>query len=237
MDKPHGDAIMGLTHNASIVTDGLVFCLDAANRRSYSGSGTGWYDMSGNSNNGTLTNSPTFNSANNGSIVLDGLTNGSYVNVPNNTSLNISSAISLEAYIYPTKNSGTQNVICKSSLTQNSAYIYPRTDNGWSSSVFYLKPSNWVTLTATWPSINAWHHTIATYDGATMKIYINGQLASSKSQTGTITTNTNALSLGRQPGYSNEFYGGRIACARVYNRALSQAEITQNYNATRGRFL
>jgi hypothetical protein len=58
--------------NGKIVTNGLVLCLDAADRTSYLGSGTTWFDLAG-SNNGTLTNGPTFNSTNGGSIVFDGV--------------------------------------------------------------------------------------------------------------------------------------------------------------------
>lgn len=77
----------------------------------------------------------------------------------------------MEAIIYPTKSSGTQNVICKSSSSQNNGYIYPRTDNGWVDSIFYLNTTTgWNTLATTWPSLNNWHHTIATWDGSTMKI-------------------------------------------------------------------
>ena len=62
---------MAFIHSPKLVTNGLVLCLDAANKLSYPGSGTTWYDLSGNANNGTLTNGPTFNSANSGSIVFD----------------------------------------------------------------------------------------------------------------------------------------------------------------------
>ena len=69
---------MGLSHSPNIVTDVLVLCLDAANRRSYPGSGNSWLDLSGNGNNGTLTNGPTYSSANGGSLVFDGVDD--YVN-------------------------------------------------------------------------------------------------------------------------------------------------------------
>ncbi len=62
---------MGLIHSPSIVTDGLVLCLDAANSRSYPGTGATWTDLKG-GNNGTLENGPTFDAANGGSIVFDG---------------------------------------------------------------------------------------------------------------------------------------------------------------------
>ena len=63
---------MGLSHSPRIVTDGLVLCLDAANSRSYPKTGTTWTDRSTSGNNGTLTNGPTFDTNNGGSIVFDG---------------------------------------------------------------------------------------------------------------------------------------------------------------------
>lgn len=224
---------MGIAGGPDIVQDGLVLELDAADRNSYPGSGTTWRDISNTGNNGTLTNGPTFDSLNQGSIVFDGTDD--YVDIPNNSTVNISTTITLEAWVYPTKNSGVQNVICKSSLSQNTGYIYPRTNDGWVNSIFYLHIGGWQTLSATWPGLNNWYHTVGTYDGATMIIYINGVQAATRSQSGTITTNTNYLALGQQPGYG-EYYGGRLAEARMYTRALSATEITQNYNAMRTRF-
>ena len=69
---------MSLNHSPKIVTNGLVLCLDAADKKSYPGTGTTWFDRSGNGNNGILVNSPTFNSGNGGSIVFVG--HNDYVN-------------------------------------------------------------------------------------------------------------------------------------------------------------
>jgi hypothetical protein len=69
---------MSLSHSPSIVTNGLVFCLDAANSKSYPGTGTDWTDLSGNQINGILTNGPAYNSSNGGSIVFDGIND--YIN-------------------------------------------------------------------------------------------------------------------------------------------------------------
>ena len=63
---------MAFNFSPKIVTNGLVLALDAANTKSYPGSGTVWSDLTPNGNNGALTNGPTFNSANGGSIVFDG---------------------------------------------------------------------------------------------------------------------------------------------------------------------
>ena len=69
---------MSLSHSPKIVTNGLVLCLDAADKKSYPGTGTTWFDRSGRGNHGTLVNSPTFNSTNGGSIIFNGnLTYGS----------------------------------------------------------------------------------------------------------------------------------------------------------------
>jgi hypothetical protein len=64
---------MGLSHSPSIITQNLVLCLDAANSKSYPGSGTTWTDLSGNGNNGTLANGVGYNSGNGGSLVFDGV--------------------------------------------------------------------------------------------------------------------------------------------------------------------
>lgn len=78
---------MALNHSPKIVTNGLVLYLDAANQKSYPGSGTTWTDLSGNGNTGTLTNGPTFSANNNGGIVFDGAND--YVSISNSSSLNI----------------------------------------------------------------------------------------------------------------------------------------------------
>ena len=72
---------MGLSHSPRIVTDGLVFCVDAGDKMSYPGAGTTWTDLSKNRNNGTLVNGPTFDSANGGSISLDGSNAVSYTHL------------------------------------------------------------------------------------------------------------------------------------------------------------
>ena len=87
----------------NIITDGLVLALDAANSRSYPGTGTTWSDLSGNGNSGTLTNGPTFNSGNGGSIVFDGVDdNISFSGNTFNYSPGTSGEVSLEIWVYPT---------------------------------------------------------------------------------------------------------------------------------------
>ena len=152
------------------------------------------------------------------------------ITVPDDNTLDISAAITLEAWCYATKNIGIQNVISKSSSSANNGYIFPRTDNGWSSVIIYFHIADgWKTLSAPYPSLNAWHHLAATYDGASIKLYINGALAASMAQTGAITTNGNPLALGNQTGFS-EYFGGYADEMRVWNVARTQAEIQSNMN-------
>ena len=89
---------MGLSHSPRIVTDGLVFCVDAGDKMSYPGAGTTWTDLSKNRNNGTLTNGPTFNSANGGSISLDG--SNDYISV-GSFNEDSSQDLSVMVWVYP----------------------------------------------------------------------------------------------------------------------------------------
>jgi hypothetical protein len=152
------------------------------------------------------------------------------ITIPENSSLDITSAITLEAWVYATKNSSVQDVVSKSSNTINTGYIFPRTDDGWAHTVFYLNVAGgWKTLSVAYPSLNAWHHLAATYDGATMSVYVDGVLAGSQAETGSIATNTNALALGDQPGYS-EYFGGSVDEVRVWNIARTQAQVQAAMN-------
>ncbi len=198
------------------------------------GSGTATVNSCTNSAgiDGTLINAPAWVASpvqyGDNAISFDG--SNDMVNIPDDNSLDITSAITLEAWCYAIKNTGIQNVISKSSNTQNNGYIFPRTDNGWNSVVLYFHiAGGWRTLSAPYPSLNTWHHLAATYDGAIIRLYINGVLAASLPQTGTITTNSNVLGLGNQSGYA-EYFGGYADEIRIWNIARTQTEIQSNMN-------
>lgn len=180
--------------------------------------------------NATLTNGPVWVSSpaefSANGLAFDGSNDN--ISIADNNSLDISSAITIETWVYATKNSGIQNVICKSSLASNNGYIFPRTDDGWSTVIIYLHTgAGWQTLSAPYPSLNAWHHLAASYEGTTVKLYIDGEIAASRSLTGSITANTNALTFGNQPGFT-EFYGGYLDEVRIWNVARTQAQIQAN---------
>ena len=221
---------MGVSYNSSIVTDGLVLCLDAANRRSYPGTGTTWTDLSGNGNNGTLTNGPTFTSDNGGGIVFDGADD--YVNCGSGSSMNISGDFSLSAWIYLNSLPSASIVIEKGAYGNSDEYglaLSSTSSNGMSlqcnNTFFY---SNKVFPT------NKWTYVAGSLSGTSGKYYEDGVLV----QSGTLappTQGNNNLHLSYRPS-TNYYFNGNIAQASIYNKALTPQEIKQNYNATRWRF-
>jgi len=183
---------------------------------------------------GTLVGTPAWTASpvqfKGNALAFDGVDD--VVTVPYNAALDISTAITLEAWVYATKSTGIQNVISKSNNVANTGYIFPRTDDGWANAVLYLFiGGGWRNVSAAYPSMNAWHHLAATYDGATMKLYIDGILKNSVAQTGLIATNTNALALGTQPGFSTEYFGGYADEIRVWNVARTQTQLQAGMNA------
>lgn len=211
----------------------LVLHLDAGNKRSYPGSGTVWYDLSGNRNHGTLTNGPTFSAANGGSIIFDGLDD--YVNCGSLSNFLDGNQITME--IVTMKLGTGTNADRGIMISIFGTYI----DWNYQGKLLF---SMWngnsqqtllQSLNNTPYNINVLNHTVVVFDGTRKKLYNNSELLRSTGDTGPITSLTSDLNIGRFTEGSH-YCNGRILIARVYNRALSHQEIKQNYNATRGRF-
>ena len=225
---------MGVSYNPRIVTDGLVLCLDAANKRSYPGAGTTWTDLSNQNNNGTLINGPTFDSANGGSIVFDG--NDDYVEFVNSQS---QSGLTLSAW-------------CKfdSSVLTNSQMlsIADETVPDYSS-IMWKNIGNVLYLTARQADGTAndaiesvssnddqWHHVVGVFNGTTQVLYVDGSLSATNTATPSLTTTTRGRVGMSSDSTPIQNFPGNIALAQIYNRVLSAQEIKQNYKATKGRF-
>lgn len=232
--------INGIIHSGQeIVTNGLVLHLDAAQLRSYPGSGTTWTDLSGNGNNGTLTNGPTFNSSNGGLIVFDATNDyvsTSYFGNDSNTSYTFSvwynPLNSVTTYPLQRGRDGMGagwSLLLGSDNSSGNRYRagVVKTDSGVVSyvtrSTSTMVLNQWVYLTGVWINNNS------------INLYVNGVFNSSVSGSGTVLrTSTDGWVLGSlgTAGYSNI----QISFAQIYNRALTSAEILQNYNATKSRF-
>jgi len=226
---------MGLIHSTRIVTDGLVFCVDAADARSYPGTGTTWTDRSVSGNNGTLTNGPTFSSDNRGSIVFDG--SNDYVEIANSTGSEYNfSNMSVGCWF---KSSSTQETTPLASKISN---IFGGL-NGWllivQSNVVAFRPSYAGDTAMASQDVRDgnWHYVIGTADGTNAKIYVDGVLKDTASN-GNTSNSTFAAYIGAfgVVGSIYNYAEANIASAHIYNKALDDLEVLQNYLATRGRY-
>jgi len=240
---------MSFSNGPTTITNGLVLALDAADRNSYPGSGTSWRDLSGNNNTGTLTNGPTFNSGNGGSIVFDGVDD--YVNCGNISSLILSNnqftanywvrmAGSNRGDLFSIKNfNASQDDIGFFIDTNNKLYAYFKvqgvvTNNGVGSGYASISTTTFLRNTI---------YNITFGKDASQKIfmYVNGVLDNN-----TYSTTTNTATVATTPFWiaSNKTgattptlgWNGNVYNTQIYNRALSSTEILQNYNATKTRF-
>lgn len=223
-----------------IATDGLVFHVDAGNKNSYTGSGTTWTDLSGNANTGTLINGPTYNSGNGGYILFDGVND--YADIADSNSLDVTPAVTIDTWVnFPTFTSYGGIVAKRSEATARGNYYLRHGAAG----QFQLGtfPNGvghniWVT-TKTDFATNTWYHLVGTISSSTHKIYVNGVEYGGSFGWGAGTTMVaDTLNLRIGMGYDTAGEPGnvKVSCVRIYNRALSLTEITQNYNAQKSRF-
>jgi surface protein len=214
------------------ITDGgneNVLILDAGNPLSYPGTGTTWTDLSGNNNNGTLVNGPTFDSANGGSIVFDGVNEyGLVSNLPILSVMSVVTWVKIKTnvtntYIFnktPTSVNNNNYGLCiiNSRLRVNS---YNGTSGSHIDSNYIITVDQWVNITAV-------------YNSTSSAVYINGNLDNYG--------NINIVNSGSQLSiaYNLLVNSGAVNCNistfNLYNKALTPTEILQNYNATKGRF-
>ena len=217
---------MGYSYGPSIVKDGMVLCLDAANRKSYAGSGTSWVDLSGSGNNGTLVNGPTFSSTNGGNIIFDGSNDHATVT---GTPLNVNS-YTKQVWFMLDRYDLNNNII--SSGTGHFMFFggTNKLKNGHSNwSNYDVYPSNASFSLSTWYNVCL---TFNTTDG--FVLYVNGQRDSvytaQKTAAPSGTVQIACFNAGQN------LLGGKIAFVALYNRTLTESESIQNYHATKGRF-
>jgi hypothetical protein len=225
---------MGFYHSPKIVTDGLILALDAANTKSYPGSGTTWTDLSGNGNNGSLVNGPTFNSDNLGSIEFDGVSD--YVdtglaliyNFPFSFSFWINTTDTGDPFgSRSTSFTGSPLLIFR--ISSNDFEYRIRGSNGQNKQVFANKKIN----------DGKWYYIVCTTSINSCNIFINSELRN--------TTSNNQLDINQSDvsfmigarnnnGNSNAHTNILVSNFSFYNRALTSEEIQQNFNATKGRY-
>jgi hypothetical protein len=237
---------MAFNYSPKVVTEGLVLYLDAANTKSYPGSGTTWSDLSRSGTNGTLTNGPTFNSGNGGSIVFDGvndyvefgdvldlgtnsLTVNQWINLNNNNTVQVFSGKAL---------AGGQNYRWNTAIQDTGKLSAFMQGNGGSD----IQPIGSTTIpTSTWFMVTSVFNR-----ASSISIYYNGVQeiisgnATISQWDGLNFQSINPFRLGAYTSANNIGIlvpmNGKMGITQVYFRALTQQEIQQNYNATKSRY-
>ena len=194
------------------------------------GSGATVTDASGSANNGTTANTTWVAGKNGGALSFNGTS--SRVTIPDTTSLHLTTAMTLEAWVDKTAtNSGWRDIVYKG----NDNYYLS------ASSTPNNRPAGGAIIGGTYGeaygtatlATNTWAHLALTYDGTTIRLYVNGTQVASTPKTGSITTSTNPLTIGSDSFYG-QYFQGLIDDLRVYNVALSAAQIQTDMNTPVG---
>jgi hypothetical protein len=209
-----------------IVTNGLVLNLDAAKVASYSGTGTSWNDISGNNNNGTLTNGPTFSGiGKQASIVFDGVDD--LIKINNGNGINIGNIFTTFVWV---KFNSYNTVLLGSNDFADSGYpLYVENANN----LYIAAGSIFTGITTANLSTNQWFYLTVVRNNTSIIWYKNGI------NIGTATLGSSSSNILKSVGdYNNRGFplNGNIASTQIYNRALSADEVSQNFNALRGRY-
>ena len=225
-----------------ITTAGLVLSLNSMDKNSYPGSGTTWYDLSGNGNNGTLydfsgpgAGSTSGYDTSTGFMMFDRHLGGSDGTINNRV-------------VVPNSNT-LDGVLCQNGMTidfwfRETTYVctaMTKWNSSWeiyycSGLVFRTQGTGGADLSAgVSTSAGNWRHLVATHNGATAKFYVNGVETMSTSNPITNQNTTSNVSIG---AYDNGLYAsyGALPIYRLYNRVLNYSEVLQNYEAQRTQF-
>jgi hypothetical protein len=229
---------MALAHSPRIVRDGLVLVLDAGNTKSYPGSGTAWTDLSGNINNGTLTNGPTYDSANGGTIVFDG--SNDYVSETSALSdsflqgnWTISFWVNFDV-ITTSGTGGNDKALLHhgSSSSNKGLHLVQR-----NSKIHFGLYGNDLTSSAT-VSTNTWYHVTFTLNNTSSakQIFINGSLDLSHTGSGAYTGTGSNTRIGGVALSFGQHFDGKMSSVIAYSGVLTSSEIADNFDAFKGRF-
>lgn len=224
---------MGFNYSFKIVTNGLALYLDAANSRSYPGSSTIWNDLSRTANNSSLINGPTFNSANFGTIVFDGVDD--YVGT---STMQGTASFTICVWVKVNYNSSTYyGRIAEKGF--NSEWTLTLNKGAPKFNVQYFDYQN-IVQSITNVDSTKYQFVSATVSNngttATGLIYVNGVLDNTGSRNVTPTNLTGPIYLGGNPAATQTTMAGNIGSFAYYTRVLSAIEIQQNFNATKGRY-
>jgi hypothetical protein len=217
---------MSLIYSPKIVTDGLVLCLDAGNSKSYPGTGTSWFDLSGNNYNGVLQNGVSYEGSNGGSLYFDGTDD--YISIGN---IGSPQNFSCCFWVNVTElNKGAGNDYRRVLVSSVSSNVILIEEAGQIS--FRVPGVSSTNFTGGLVALNNWAHICCTYNQSDRTIYQNAEFKNSQT-IGAGTVNFGTIQI---TDVSIQSFKGYISAFRIYNKSLSAQEIKQNFNATKSRF-
>lgn len=181
-------------------------------------------DASGNANHGAISGASRISTKQFGKAVkFNGTSN--WITVNHSASLDLSNALTVEAWVYPTAMpSGWSTILLKEQTGGLTYALYANSDGNRPNQTISVGGSDKQLSVGSRLTVNTWTHLAATYDGVTQKLYVNGSLAGSRPQAGRIAVSDGKLRIGGNSVWG-EYFTGRIDEVRVYNRPLTQAEI------------
>jgi concanavalin A-like lectin/glucanase superfamily protein len=192
------------------------------------GAGTAANDGSGRNNNGVLSGTTWTTSGKfGGALSFDGAS--SWVTVPDAASLDLTNGMTLEAWVRPTALSGWRTTVMKETATGHAYSLYANDNTPNPAVTVTIGAADRSAVGTSQVPLNTWTHLAATYDGAMLRLYVNGVQAGTRAQTGNITVSASPLRIGGNAVWG-EYFAGLIDEVRVYNRALTATEIQTDMN-------
>ena len=242
---------MGLSHSPSIVTSNLILCLDAANPKSYSGSGNTWFDITGRANHGTLVNGPSYSSNSGGFISCDGTND--YIEILDNSIFDFgTNNFTVEHWFRKNATSSNSNYwgvnkwnTGASAGTNEWFFSLGNSSSGTGESIQFGIESgstSYEMMIPNTPTLYLWNQVVGIRAGAGLSVYMNGALIGTSSPVGiTTTTSVNNIS-GRNirianSALNNYYNKADSSIVRIYNKALTPDEVKQNYDANKTRYV
>ena len=210
---------------ANIVTDGLVLHLDAGNTNSYSGSGNTWNDISGNGNDVTIQGNASFDNTNK---FFNTGTNGFFNRGSGNNIPVGNSNYTMEVYINQPQWGNANGFISIGGFGQGNKANALRTMGGGNAFRHYWW-GNDLDTSSNQVSTNNWLQVVAKFDGTSRSVWVNGVRAGLDNPGNAHNVNSSAIQISKT--YSSEYQQGKIKVARIYNRAITDAEIATNYQS------
>jgi hypothetical protein len=232
---------MSLGHGASVVRNGIVLHLDAANKKSYSGTGTTWADLSGLGNNGTLVNGVGYSSDTAGSLVFDGTNDRVDCGTTLPDTISGTNGFTIEVCAYPENSQnayadiwGNHNEPYKGIVLQQNGSNLNQYNWAFGVGTAWKNGSNFFYLTT-----RQYNHLVCIRAYPYCYTYLNGVLIDTSGPHNDSLVVNSVYNLQLGVGWhldSSRYWRGRLSNFKVYNRALSAAEVRQNFEALRGRY-